>query len=306
VNKLKHWKVRPKETAGFGQRPLKSTLRILLLLLPVGLTACAGQPNWPGQSQATFAALNLLDSNAVCTVDHTATAATGFYLLLGAGLLTGLSHCLGMCGPLVGAFVMRRRAARQELSTPLVLFQTGRLTSYLLLGALLGSSGYLLASAIHHWQGLFSAGLGLLTVLLGLSLLGWLPFQRWLAATGLASWVGGWVKQLLQSGHPAAPFGLGMANGLLPCGPVYAMALLAATSGNPVRGAGVMLLFGLGTLPAMLGLGFSTSLVSVSLRSQLYRVAALLVVLVGLQLVLRGLALNGQLPHAAIGSVMLW
>ena len=67
-----------------------------------------------------------------------------------------------------------------------------------------------------------------------------------------------------------------------------------------------MLIFGLGTLPAMLGIGFSTSLLSVRLRSHLYRVAAILVVIVGLQLTMRGLALGGQITHGAIGGVMLW
>ena len=55
----------------------------------------------------------------------------------------------------------------------------------------------------------------------------------------------------------------------------------------------------------MLGFGFSASLLGRHLRGHLYRVAATLVVLIGLQLTLRGLALGGQIPHAAIGSVML-
>jgi sulfite exporter TauE/SafE len=250
--------------------------------------------------------MDLLSASNICTAVHPTAMTTGFFVLLGAGLLTGLSHCVGMCGPLVGAFAVRRRAARQEVSTSLVLFQTGRLTTYVLLGLLMGSAGYVLASAIRNWQGLLSAALGLFVMVLGLSLLGLLPFQRWIASTKLASLAGGWIKRLMNSNHPAAPFGLGLANGLLPCGPVYAMALLAATSSDPLRGAGVMLIFGLGTLPAMLGIGFSTSLLSVRLRSHLYRVAAILVVIVGLQLTMRGLALGGQITHGAIGGVMLW
>ena len=67
-----------------------------------------------------------------------------------------------------------------------------------------------------------------------------------------------------------------------------------------------MLVFGLGTLPAMLGMGLSISHLSLRVRSGLYRVAAILVVIVGVQLALRGLALSGQVSHAAIGGVMLW
>jgi hypothetical protein len=68
----------------------------------------------------------------------------------------------------------------------------------------------------------------------------------------------------------------------------------------------VMLVFGLGTLPAMLGLGLSVSMFSLRLRSGLFQLAAVLVLLLGLQLSLRGLALNNAIPHLAIGGVMLW
>jgi sulfite exporter TauE/SafE len=270
------------------------------------LAACNHQPDGSVHQHATFAALNLMDAGSICPVSPVETTASNFFILLGAGLLTGLSHCVGMCGPLVGAFAMRRRAAHQDLSTSLVLFQVGRLTTYLMLGMLLGSVGYLLAQFIREWQGLLSLMLGLLLAFVGLSLLGILPLHHWLAATGLARWAGGWLKRLMSFNHPAASLGLGLVNGLLPCGPVYAMGLLAAASGDPLRGAMIMLIFGLGTLPTMLGLGFSTAILSLRLRSQLYRATAIVVTGVGLQLALRGLALGGQIAHTSLGSVMLW
>ena len=95
----------------------------LLLLTLLTTTACSQEAQWAGQNEATFAAMNLIESNSTCTTDHISTTTTSFFVLLTTGLLTGLSHCVGMCGPLVGAFAMRRRAERQELSTPLVLFQ---------------------------------------------------------------------------------------------------------------------------------------------------------------------------------------
>ena len=286
--------------------PKAGIIATMLLLALFATTACSQEIAWAGQNQATFAAMNLIESNSTCTADHLGTTTTSFFVLLSTGLLTGLSHCVGMCGPLVGAFAMRRRAERRELSTPLVLFQLGRLSTYLLLGAILGTAGYFLASLIREWQGVLAVGLGLLLALLGLSLLGLLPLQHWLTSATLTRTVAGWIKRLNGSNHPAAPFGLGLANGLLPCGPVYALSLLAATSGDPVKGAAIMLIFGLGTLPAMLGIGLSISHLSVRLRSGLFRVAAVLVVLVGLQLALRGLALSGLAPHAALGRVMLW
>lgn len=288
-------------------RALTGLSLVLLLSLT---TACNGETHWPAQSRVNVAVMNLVDPDSMCLVEpavaNQATSPTSFLVLLTTGLLTGLSHCVGMCGPLVGAFAMRRRAERLELSTPLVLFQMGRLTTYILLGALLGALGQIAAAVIRDWQGFVSIGLGLLMALLGLSLLGLLPLQRWLASAVLTRMVGRWMRRLMTARHPLAPFGLGLTNGLLPCGPIYAIGLLVAISGDPLRGATIMLVFGLGTLPAMLGLGFSISLLSIRLRTSLYRLAAMLVTLVGVQLALRGLAVSGQVAHAAVGGVMLW
>jgi sulfite exporter TauE/SafE len=237
---------------------------------------------------------------------HMAMTSFSFFALLGAGLVTGLSHCVGMCGPLVSAFVLRRQAARQELSTPLIIFQMGRLTTYTLLGAVVGSVGAVLATALRPWQGAFSMAMGLLVVLIGLGLIGVLPLQGWLVSLAPARFASRWMKRVMGASHPAAPLALGLANGLLPCGAVYTMTLLAAMSGDPIQGASLMLIFGFGTLPAMLGFGYTAGLLSLRLRAHLFRVAALVVVVVGVQLALRGLALNGHIPHTGLGGVMLW
>jgi sulfite exporter TauE/SafE len=254
-----------------------------------------------------MADMNLVQAGSVCATNHLFPATpVSFFMLVGAGLLTGLSHCVGMCGPLVGALALRRQAAQADLATPLVLYQMGRLTTYGLLGAIVGSGGGVLAAAMRDWQGVFAVALGILVILLGFGLLDLFPLQRWIASVAPVRLVSRWVKYCLTSQHPATPFGLGLGNGLLPCGAIYAMLVLASLSGDLVKGAGLMLLFGLGTLPAMLGFGLFSGLVSLRLRSHLYRVAAFLLVVVGLQLTLRGLALHGQLSHTTMGGIMLW
>jgi sulfite exporter TauE/SafE len=275
-------------------------LAVLLLLIIIVAT----QAPQPVQHGAAFAAIQLLDK--ACTVDPVMTSGSRFFVLLSAGLLTGFSHCVGMCGPLTGAFAARRRAAKKELSSALVLFQLGRLATYLILGGVVGGLGQLFMAVTQQWQILFSIILGFFVSLVGLGLWGLLPLQRWIASIKLAYLVSGWLKQLIVADHPAAPFSLGLANGLLPCGPVYALSLVAAVAGGPLGGAAIMFVFGLGTLPAMFGFGFSASLLGRHWRGNLYRVAATLVVLIGLQLTLRGLALGGQISHVTIGSVMLW
>lgn len=231
---------------------------------------------------------------------------THFFVLLGTGLLTGFSHCVGMCGPLLSAFVLRRRTLVTDISTPLVLYQTGRLTTYMCLGAIAGGLGAAFAALLRDWQGIFSVILGAAAIVLGLGLLGLLPARPGRLTVASLRRVGEWMQSRMTSTHPAAPFALGLANGLLPCGPVYAMLLLAALSGTPWQGTSLMFIFGLGTLPAMFGFAFATACLGLRLRERLYRMAATLIVLVGLQLTLRGLALHGQIPHLHIGGVMLW
>ncbi len=239
---------------------------------------------------------------------HMAMTSLSFFALLGAGLFTGLSHCVGMCGPLVGAFALRRRAVKQEISSPLIIYQLGRLTTYTLLGAAVGSLGAVLAAALRPWQGAFSIAMGFGVILIGLGLTGVLPLQDGLASLAPARLASRWIKRLMVSQHAAAPFGLGLANGLLPCGAVYAMTLLAAMRGDALQGASLMLIFGFGTLPAMLGFGYAAARLSLRLRTHLFRVAAVVVVVVvvGVQLTLRGLALDGYIPHTGLGGVVLW
>ena len=296
-----------------SQSRLRHLLAGFSLLILAAILILFGRTLTPGQipGQASFAAEILFHSESVCLAPSI-TAESGFFLLLSTGLLTGLSHCVGMCGPLVGAFVARRganpRPGPNRLSSPLVSFQLGRLTTYMLIGAVMGGLGSIFnfAAALRGWQGLLAIGLGSLLVVVGLGLLKLLPTHRLIESVALARFISRAMKTMLLADHPLAPFGLGLANGLLPCGAVYALSLVAASTGQPLAGSLVMLIFGLGTLPAMLGLGFSISMFSLSLRTTLFRLAAGLIILVGLQLILRGLALSDLVPHAVLGGIMLW
>jgi sulfite exporter TauE/SafE len=82
----------------------------------------------------------------------------------------------------------------------------------------------------------------------------------------------------------------GMANGLLPCGMVYAYLALAAGSGDMLEGTLTMALFGLGTVPALLLVGSGGSLLSLTRRRHLVRAAAWCVVLTGVLSLARGLS----------------
>ena len=236
------------------------------------------------------------------------TASTNFFLLLAAGMLAGFSHCIGMCGPLVTTFIVRQQPTNHISSTPLITYQIGRLTTYVVLGVIMGTAGSVVRVNVvgSGWQGNLSILIGGLMLLTGLSLWGVLPWLRQLEGARFAHRLTGWMRRLFRSSHPVAPLVLGLANGLLPCGAVYAMAFVAATSGDPVRGAMIMLAFGLGTLPAMLGVSFLASRLAPGFRSNLYRFAAALVMVVGVQLTMRRLAVTGVVPHFQFVGVSLW
>ena len=233
-----------------------------------------------------------------------------WWLLLGTGLTISLGHCLGMCGPLVTAFSLTQRrdgTGGWRLLPRLLVYHTGRLGGYALLGAAFGLVG---AAAdlgrSRSLQGGFSLLVGVMMLLLALGLLGWLPSRRWvesgplqrLVADRLGRWLqgGGWGRRLL--------FGLG--NGLLPCGPVYAVALRAAAARHPLTGAGAMAAFGLGTVPVLLILGFGAGSLPSRWRSFFNRLGAVLVLIMAVQLILRGGAALGWVGHFRWGDVVFW
>lgn len=227
------------------------------------------------------------------------------------GLLMSAGHCLGMCGPLVcaGSLPTANRATHPWSATAsVVAYHAGRLSSYALLGLVLGTiSGFVpSAASTVVWQAVLSflaaaallwVGLGLLGVfpLASLPCFGWL--SRWLFAS--AGGPGG-ARSVLQR------YGLGMANGLLPCGPVYTVAVAALASGGPARGVVAMVAFGAGTVPLLVALAFGVRWTGLRLRSHMHRVSAALALLMACQLALRGMAALEWVPHAHVRAVVLW
>lgn len=251
--------------------------------------------------------LSLFGPGDICGLPSVSTSSS-FLMLLLAGLFAGFSHCVGMCGPLVTTFMLRRKPSSRDTLTPMVMYQTGRLTTYTTLGALMGVFSWVVRINVMDsgWQGTLSVLIGALMLLTGLSLWGALPWLRWLESARFAGPMSRWMRGFIQSSHPMAPFLMGLGNGLLPCGAVYAMAVVAATSGDPIRGAMIMFAFGLGTLPAMFGISFVAKRLSLGLRSHLYRFASAMVMAVGMQLTLRGLAIAGTVPHFSLSGAALW
>ena len=178
----------------------------------------------------------------------------------GAALLVGLlgsSHCIGMCGGIVGALGFGIESRLRSRPQPLLLFHLsynlGRIGSYVLVGLAAGALGGGLARlGITPMVGkLFAAAF---MVALGLYLAGWWRGLAALERAGLHLWrrIQPLAQRLLPVRRPAQALLLGALWGWLPCGLVYAAVAWSLTAGGALDGALLMLGFGLGTLPALL------------------------------------------------------
>ncbi|MCS7226572.1 MAG: sulfite exporter TauE/SafE family protein [Gloeomargarita sp. SKYB31] len=188
-------------------------------------------------------------------------------LLFALGCLGSFGHCVGMCGPVVVAMALGQRGQPwpQRLRQQLAL-HLGRLTTYAAVGAVLGQAGSVLAAG-GQLVGIGSAVRQGVTVLVGLLLLLGAGQPRW----GLP----------LPQKWPQSPLGLGLLWGLIPCGFLYAAQLQAVASMAATKGALLMLAFGLGTVPVLLGLGLWLGQVSTQAGQRLNRWARLLTLLMG-------------------------
>lgn len=178
-------------------------------------------------------------------------------MVLGAGLLAGATTCaVTQGGLLVGLITRQRRAAgtshpgaraslREDLA-PVGGFLAGKLVSHTLAGALLGAAGSAFGFS-PRVGAIAQLVAGALLLVLGLGALG-VPGFRDVQFTPPESWLAV-VRRRTRSRATGAPFLLGLAVVLIPCGVTISMEVLAATSGSPVTGAAVMALFVLGTAP---------------------------------------------------------
>ena len=206
------------------------------------------------------------------------------------GLLSAL-HCFGMCGGIVGAlsFGLPPEVRRNTtlFSVYLLTYSSGRILSYALAGALMGSIGSRLLQILgpgqgHRWLQWAAA---VVVILIGLHITGWLPRLANVERIGVPLWsrVEPLGRRLMPVSTFPRAFGYGLVWGWLPCGLVYTMLLSTASRVGSLEGALYMLAFGLGTLPAVLATGL--------LAGKLYRIARTphLKTVVGLAIIILGL-----------------
>ncbi len=176
--------------------------------------------------------------------------------LLVAALLMGFfgsPHCLGMCGGLVTAFGLSMKDVSPTKRRALVAtYHLGRLTSYALLGLVAGLIGVTVLAPLLQGNSMPRILLGLVLVFVGVTMLG-APFLTKLERFGMRFWQ--YLSPLRQKVFPLNTFPRALTAGLLwgflPCGLVYGALLIAVVAHNPLSGAALMFVFGLGTIPML-------------------------------------------------------
>lgn len=212
--------------------------------------------------------------------------------------LLGSGHCIGMCGGFVAMYSLRRPAGLPAI-LPHALYNSGRIATYVLLGGVFGLAGGFVET-FGRVRGLHGAALliaGVLMIFMGLNMSGVLGREAGvnfeLTSAPLFRRA---LRRILSVESVWAVFLLGLLLGLVPCTLVYSMELNAAVSGGPASGMLAMLAFGLGTAPALAGFGFTVTKLRPGFRLMLYRAAAILILLNGLQTFMMGLSFSGWIP----------
>lgn len=175
--------------------------------------------------------------------------------------LIGSAHCVGMCGGIASMLTTALSKQNKTSNVTLVfLYNTGRIFSYALIGAIVGYTG----STAARNMGIPLAGLRLVAaiflIFLGLYLGQWLMWITRIESLGKILWqkISPLSKSLIPVDTPLKALGLGALWGWLPCGLVYSTLTWSMASGNALSGALIMLCFGLGTLPALVLMSLST------------------------------------------------
>ncbi|NQV72953.1 sulfite exporter TauE/SafE family protein [bacterium] len=212
--------------------------------------------------------------------------------------LFGSIHCMGMCG---GFALLAKGTSSSAFSTSLLIYLTGKTITYAALGLFLG----LLGGTLHHsplGSKVLAIVVGLIMIWIGLDMAG----ANFISTSSrFSSFVGrismfnliSWLQRAASKHGMQNKLFLGVLNGLLPCGLLYAALAGAAQTGNPVEGSLFMVVFGLGTFPSLFVAANVVSLLSPQKRLRLSQITGWLIAAYGVITLLRGTGVVSAMMH---------
>ncbi|UKJ05926.1 sulfite exporter TauE/SafE family protein [Solitalea lacus] len=203
----------------------------------------------------------------------------------------GSFHCIGMCGPIAMALPVREHNSILNRISIVMLYNIGRVLTYAVIGLLFGLIGMGVRLAG------FQQGLSIFLGIIMLVITYFTYFNRGklfkvdILQKPLNS-IRQAIGKLFRAQSALSLFGIGLLNGLLPCGFVYLGVIWTTSLGNTLHGVLFMTFFGLGTIPAMLGVSLMSNLFNLSLRNKINKVIPVFMLVVGILLIVRGLNLG--------------
>lgn len=205
------------------------------------------------------------------------------------GLISSL-HCVGMCGPIAMMLPIDHKNPSKK-AMQILIYHLGRLTSYGMLGLVFGllGRGFYMAGIQQQLSIVVGLGMIVLAVVPEKVLVRYnfsKPIYRLIAK--IKSSLGAQFKRKT----PDALFTIGLFNGLLPCGLVYAALFGAIAMQNITMGIAYMVLYGLGTIPMMSAVVYVSSILSMPYRNKLQKAVPIVTVVIGVLFVLRGMGLD--------------
>lgn len=209
------------------------------------------------------------------------TGALGMALALSLG---GSLHCIGMCGGF--AVLANSGAGRVGFNARFAAYTLGKALSYIVLGAGIGLLGAQIG-AIREGASILAWLAGGAMIIVGGHLLGWPGFSR-LNPPAASSGFTSRFAALLKNDSWSSRLGMGILNGWLPCGLVYAALAMALSTGSVSGAALFMAVFGLGTIPSLWVAAQLSAVIPPAWRARLSRLSGWLVVLFGVYTLLRG------------------
>lgn len=198
--------------------------------------------------------------------------------------ILGSFHCVGMCGPIVLA--VPGKSLLSKLS-----YNLGRAITYTIMGAVIGFVGE--GFSLVGWQQGLSVAVGVAMLLIVL-FTRYKHFDLPMSGAFDKMWILSKKKlaPLFKSRSAGAPFFIGLINGLLPCGLVYAALFAAISMGGVMESGLYMALFALGTAPLLIGVSAFGNVLSPVIRARFNKTVPYFLGLVAILLILRGLNLG--------------
>lgn len=217
------------------------------------------------------------------------------------GLVSSL-HCIGMCGPIAMMLpVDHNNPAKKVIQ--IMLYHSGRLMAYMTLGLVFGILGKgLYLAGLQQQMSIIAGILMIVVVLVPEKILARYNFSKpvYRIIAKVKSSLGNQFKKKSYK----ALFTIGLLNGFLPCGLVYAALFGAIAMQSETLGVFYMLLYGLGTIPMMSTVVYVSNWVSQPIRNKIGKIIPYVAVCIGMLFILRGLGLG--IPYVSPSNMSLF